>query len=230
VLYCYPPLFYHVPLTGPASDPALLDVARGVHAIVIEARDDHYEHSDIHVDIHHPHTVRARLGEAITGRLLLLCRAQNDEALPEIYHSWGGRCRGVSARWVIHQLVDAACAAQDVPAFEVTPTQVMAFQSFGFAGAAYFEVDTGLLPFSITTGDATSTIAGAMLEADRDRADTFDLGGDSENGAIAPGGVCILQNLSGILPQTWMEAQTQVWSYLGLPVALLGNMHPTVAA
>jgi hypothetical protein len=106
----------------------------------------------------------------------------------------------------------------------------MAFQIFFVAGAAYFEVGTGLLPLSIIPGDATSTVARAMLEADRGRANAFDLGRDTENGDIAPGDVRSLRNLSGYLPQTWMEARTQVWSYCGLCAALIGNLHPTVAA
>jgi hypothetical protein len=52
----------------------------------------------------------------------------------------------------------------------------MAFQKIRFSGTAYFEVGTGLLTFSITPGSATSTVARAMLDADRGRADAFDLG------------------------------------------------------
>jgi hypothetical protein len=122
----------------------------------------------------------------------------------------GGLYHGVSAHCIIQQSVDADHAAQDVLAFEVTPTHVMAFQNFCFAGAACFEVGTILLPFSITPGDATWTVARAMLEADRGRADAFDLGGDPENGAITPGGVRALRNLSGYFPHIWMEARNQV--------------------
>jgi hypothetical protein len=68
----------------------------------------------------------------------------------------------------------------------------------------------GLLPFSITPGEATSTAARLLLEADRDRADAFDLGENLENGTIAPGDVWALRNLADYLPQSWMEAGTQV--------------------
>jgi hypothetical protein len=97
----------------------------------------------------------------------------------------------------------------------------MAFQNFRFDGAAYFEVGTGLLPFSITRGDATSKISWSMLEADRIRANAFDLDGDPENGTIATGNARALRNLSGYLPQTWIEDCTQVQSYCGLLAVLL---------
>jgi hypothetical protein len=147
VLYHDLSLLCPVTLDIPTSDPDLLDVACGVHDMVIEARSIWTEHSDVYADTHHPHTVREWLGEDTTDRLLLLCLAENEEALPKLYHSWGGggRCRGVSGGWFTHNPVEA-CVAQDVPALEVTPTQVMAFQNFHFSAAACFEVGTGFTP------------------------------------------------------------------------------------
>jgi hypothetical protein len=69
-----------------------------------------------------------------------------------------------------------------------------------------------------------------MLAADRTRADTFDLGGDPESGAIAPGDVSRLRSLSGYIPQSWMEARTQLHSSQALMGALLGVEHPLVGA
>jgi hypothetical protein len=90
---------------------------------------------------------------------------------------------------VLQQAVDAACVTLGAPGFEVTPTQVMAFKNFRFAGASYTYIWAGLLPFSITPADAISPQARSMLAADRVRADAFDLGGDPEGGAITPGEV-----------------------------------------
>jgi hypothetical protein len=117
-----------------------------------------------------------------------------------------------------------------IPAFEVTPTQVMSFKNFRFVGAAYHDIGTGLLPFSITPSDATSPHARAMLADDRTRDDAFDLGGDPESGAIDPGDVSRLRNLSGYIPQSWMEARTQLHSSQALMGALLGVEHPLVEA
>jgi hypothetical protein len=87
-----------------------------------------------------------------------------------------------------------------------------------------------MLPFSITLSDATSVQARAMLAADRVRADAFDLGDDPENGAVSPGEVARLRNLSGYTPQTWNEARSQLLGMQALMGALLGNGHPAVTA
>jgi hypothetical protein len=136
-----------------------------------------------------------------------LCRAEDDADLPSVYHEWAARPRGVSERWVLQQAVDAACATLGAPGFEVTPTQVMAFKNFRFAGASYTDIGAGLLPFSITPADAIAPQARSMLAVDLVRADAFDLGGDPESGVIAPGEVSRLRNLSGYVPISWMEAR-----------------------
>jgi hypothetical protein len=117
-----------------------------------------------------------------------------------------------------------------VPAFEFTPTQVMVLKNFKLAGSTYFDIGSGLLPFSITLADATSYQARAMLVADRVRADAFDIGADPESGSIGPGEVSRLRNLSGYLPQGWTEARTQIRRTRGLLGALMGNSHPVVLA
>jgi hypothetical protein len=143
---------------GTLSDPALLDVARGVREMVSEARADRSDRVDSRALTRLPRPVRDRLGETIVDRLLLLCRADDDDAdLPSVYHDWAARpWGGVSERRVLQQAVDAACAALGAPAFEVTPTQVMAFKNFRFAGASYTDIGARLLPFSITPADAIS--------------------------------------------------------------------------
>jgi hypothetical protein len=117
-----------------------------------------------------------------------------------------------------------------VPAFDITPTQVMALKNFRLAGSTYFDIGSGLLPFSITPAEATSAQAWAMLVADHVRADAFDIGADPEIGSIGPGEVPRLRNLSGYLPQEWNEARTQLCSTRGMFGALMGNSHPMVLA
>jgi hypothetical protein len=121
-------------------------------------------------------------------------------------------------------------ASQGMPPFEFTATQVMAFNNFWFEGSSYFDIGSGLLPFSVTPADATSSIARAMLAADRGRADAFDLRADSESGAIAPSDVCLLRNTSGYVPQSWTEARAQLCSVSGLMGALVGINHPVILA
>jgi hypothetical protein len=135
---------------GTLSDPALLDVARGVREMVAEARADRNDRADPRAQTCIPRSVRDRLGETIVDRLLLLCRAEDDADLPSVYHEWAARPRGVSERWVLQQAVDAACATLGAPGFEVTPTQMMAFKNFRFAGASYTDIGAGLLPFNTT--------------------------------------------------------------------------------
>jgi hypothetical protein len=65
-----------------------------------------------------------------------------------------------------------------------------------------------------------------MLAAYRVRADAFDLGGDPESGAIAPGEFSRLCNLSGYIPISWMEARSQLHSV----ASLMGTTHPGIVA
>lgn len=93
--------------------------------------------------------------------------------------------------------MDAAAALLDTPSFEVTPTQVVAFVNFRYAGLNYFEIGSVLLPFSITPSDATSIEARAVLAVDCVHAAAFDLGADHKRGTVVPGEVARLRNLSG---------------------------------
>jgi hypothetical protein len=52
----------------------------------------------------------------------------------------------------------------------------------------------------------------------------------AESGAIAPGEVSRLRNLSGYIPISWMEARSQLHSVAGLMGALMGTTHPTILA
>jgi hypothetical protein len=110
------------------SDPALVDVARGMRDMVVEARAERRDRLDHREKDRRARTIREKLGDAITDRLLLLCQAPADEELPPVYHQWAARTRGVSERYVLQQAVGASCAVQNVPVFDVTPTQVMTFK------------------------------------------------------------------------------------------------------
>jgi hypothetical protein len=147
-----------------------------------------------------------------------------------LYHEWAARPKGVSERYTMQQSVDVACATLSLPSFQVSPAHGMAFKNLQFAGGHYFDIGTGLLPFSITPADAQSSVARVMLAADQGRADAFDLGADPETSAIAPGDVPRLRNLQGYLPHGWIEAGSQLRSACGLLGALLGLVHPVVRA
>jgi hypothetical protein len=104
----------------------------------------------------------------------------------------------------------------------------MAFKNFRYAGSSYFDIGSGLLPLSITPIDAMLVQAWAMLATNRVRADAFDLKADPESGAVAPGEVSGLRNLSGYTPQTWNESRSQLLVVRALMGALLGPSHPVV--
>jgi hypothetical protein len=214
--------------TTASSDPTLVEVARGMRAMVAEARLDRNDRSDAREVARPPRTARDRLGEALTDRLLLMCRVNNDDDLPQLYHEWAARPHGVLERYTLQQNVNSAATILDVPSFEVNPTQVMAFKNFRYAGSSYFDIGSGLLPFIITPTDATLVQARAMLAAERLRADAFGLRADPESGAVAPGEVSRLHNLSGYTPQTWNEARSQLLGMHALMRALLGPAHPVV--
>jgi hypothetical protein len=193
-----------------ASDPALFNVAKGMRDMVVEARSDRNDRADHRDASHRPKTTREKMGDRITDQLLVMCRATSHEDLPHIYHDWAARPRGVSDRYVLQQAIEASCAALSVPVFEATPTQVVALKKIRLAGSTYFDIGSGLLPFSITPADATSAQARAMLVADRIRSDAFDIGADPESGSIGPREVSRLRNLSGYIPQGWSEARTHL--------------------
>jgi hypothetical protein len=130
----------------------------------------------------------------------------------------------------MHQAVDMACATLHLATFQVSPAHVMSFKNLHFAGGQYFDIGTGMLPFSIIPADAQSTSARAMLAADQGWADAFDLGDDPKAIAITPSDVPRLRNLAGYLPHGWIKAGSQLRSACGLLVALLGPEQPVIRA
>jgi hypothetical protein len=99
----YRDLPYLCPSSGPlssSSDPALVDVARGMHDMVAVARAEHNYRLDNREENRRPKSVREKMGDTITDRLLLLYRASCDKELPRFYQEWSSRTKLVSERWV----------------------------------------------------------------------------------------------------------------------------------
>jgi hypothetical protein len=110
--------------------------------------------------------------------------------------------------------------------FQVTLSQVIAMKTFDFTGASYIILGSGVLPFSITPADATSDKGGAVIRADRGQAETFDLSGDSVNGAMTTDDATRMRNYKGYIASDWMEARLQLRSVACLMGALLDTKHP----
>jgi hypothetical protein len=83
------------------SNPALLDVARGMHDMVVEARAGRSDRADHRHATHVPETTREEMGDRIADRILAMCRATSDEDLTHLYQEWAARPRGVSERYVL---------------------------------------------------------------------------------------------------------------------------------
>jgi hypothetical protein len=119
--WCEAVLHHNLPLIHPASsslgvsDPYLLDVARGIHDMVMEARAEQNDRNGVRAEELRPKTVREWMGDYITDRLLLLCHYGSDDELPALYHAWGFHDQGVSERWGMQQAVESSCTRQDVP-------------------------------------------------------------------------------------------------------------------
>jgi hypothetical protein len=74
-----------------ASDPALVDVARGMHDMVAEARDERHDRLDYREEARRSRTIHEKLGNTITDCLLLLFQSSDDDYLPSLYHEWAER-------------------------------------------------------------------------------------------------------------------------------------------
>jgi hypothetical protein len=139
-----------------------------------------------------------------------------------------GKPKRLSERVILQREVDAAAQVLDLVPFQVTPSQVIAMKTFDFTGASYSEIGTGVLPFSIPPADAPSSKGLAAIRADRGRAETFDLSGDSVNGAITTNDATHMRNYKGYVASDWMEARLQIQSVACLMGALLGTTHPVL--
>jgi hypothetical protein len=84
------------PSAGPTSnpsDPALVDVARGMRDMVIEARTERNAQLDTREENCRPKSVQEKMRDTITDRLLLLYRASCDKELPRMYQEWAARTK-----------------------------------------------------------------------------------------------------------------------------------------
>jgi hypothetical protein len=84
------------PSAGPpsnSSDPALVDFAQGMRDMVTEARAERNSQLDTWEENLRPKSVREKMGDTITDRPLLLCRASCDEELPRLYQEWAARTK-----------------------------------------------------------------------------------------------------------------------------------------
>jgi hypothetical protein len=68
-----------LPFLCTSCDPALVDVARGMRDMVAEARAKRNDRLDNREESRRPKSVREKMGDTITDRLLLLCRASCKE-------------------------------------------------------------------------------------------------------------------------------------------------------
>jgi hypothetical protein len=69
-----------------AGDPYLRDVARAVGDLAVEARSDRNDRQDRRAILDLPKSVRDKFGDRLTDRFLLLCRVEDDELPPLLYH------------------------------------------------------------------------------------------------------------------------------------------------
>jgi hypothetical protein len=74
-------------------DPALVDVARGMRDMVMEARAERNARLDNREESRRPKSVREKMGDTTTDRLLLLCHASCDEELSRLYQEWAARTK-----------------------------------------------------------------------------------------------------------------------------------------
>jgi hypothetical protein len=63
-------------------------VARDMRDMVNEDRAERHDRLGSHDEARHPKSVQEKMGEMITDRLPLLCRANSDEELPLLYSKW----------------------------------------------------------------------------------------------------------------------------------------------
>jgi hypothetical protein len=204
-------------------------LANGGKQFVTEMKDARIAGDDRRLEAARPKTFREKYGDRLADQMLLLTNQPDDDLLPNFCHELAGRPKGISERILLQREVDLAARAQGVQPFKVTPSQILALKTFDFAGNGYTEVGTGLLPFSVTPPpDATSASARRMLSEDRARADTFDMSGEGDNGALTTSDVNRLRNNKGYVVVDWVEARAQARSYAALVGALLGTGHQCV--
>jgi hypothetical protein len=216
------------PTVATAGDPALVGIASSMNNIASAMHHDLVVRETRYAEAKKPSTLWEKHGDRPADMRLLLTWSTDDEDLPEYYLNVSGKHKGLSERMILQREVDAAAQVLDLVPFQVTPSQVIAMKTFDFTGASYSELGTGVLPFSITPADATSDKGSAAIRADRGRAETFDLSGDSVNGAMTTDDTTCMRNYKGYVASDWREARLQIRSVACLMGALLGTTHPVI--
>jgi hypothetical protein len=216
------------PTAATAGDPALVGIASSMSNIASAMHHDLVVRETRYAEEKNPSTLWEKHGDRTADMLLLLTRSTDDEDLSEYYLNVSGKPKGLSERVILQREVDAAAQVLDLMPFQVTPSQVIAMKTFDFMGASYSEIGTGVLPFSITPAGATSNKDRAAIRADRGRAETFDLSGDSVNGAMATNDATRMQNYKGYVASDWMEARLRIRSVACIMGSLVGTTHPAL--
>jgi hypothetical protein len=217
-----------MPTAATAGDPALVGISSSMDNIssamnhYLTVRETRYDEAK------KPSNLREKHGDRTADMLLLLTHSTDDDNLSEYYLNVSGNPKGLSERVILQRQVDATSLVLDLVPFQVTPSQVIAMKTFDFTGASYSEIGTSVLPFSITPVNATSNKGRAAMRADRGRAETFDLSGDSVNGAMTTDDASRMHNYKGYVAADWMEAHLQIQSVACLTGALLGTIHPMI--
>jgi hypothetical protein len=183
---------------------------------------------DRRLEAAHPKTFREKYGDRLADHMLLLTNQPDDDQLPNFFHELAGRPKGIYELILLQREADLAARALGAQPFKVTPSQIIALNTFEFLGDEYTGIETGLLPFSVTPPDATSASARRMLSEDQARADNFDMSGEGANGALTTSDANCLRNNKGYVVADWMEARAQARSYANLVGALLGTGHHCV--
>jgi hypothetical protein len=69
-------------------DPYLRDVARAIGELAVEACSDRNDRLDRRAILDLPKSARDEFGDRVTDRFLLLCRVEDEDNLPLLYHEW----------------------------------------------------------------------------------------------------------------------------------------------
>jgi hypothetical protein len=216
------------PTAATAGDPALVGISSSMNNIASAMHHDLVVRETSYANAKKPPTLREKHGDRTDNLLLLLMRSTDIEDLSEYYLNVPGKPKGLSERVILQREVDASVMVLELVPFQVTPSRVIAMKTFDFTGVSYSEIGTGVLPFSITPVDTKSDKGRAAMRADRGRAETFDLSGDSVNGATTTDDATIIRNYKGYVAADWMEASLQIQSVACLMGDLLGTNHPVI--
>jgi hypothetical protein len=128
---------------------------------------------------------------------------------------------------ILQREVDQSADTFDMLPFKVSPSQVVALNTFDFAGLSMSEVGTGVMPLSIIPPEATSLAASRALAKNHAQDEIYDLRGEST--ALTKADTQRLRNQKGYLPSNWMDARTQLRCTLALLGALCGDDHAVPA-